>query len=76
MKKKIGRPKMQRSHRKDIIVPIRCNQALYKFIKDAAKENKQTVSEWIRMKVRQAIYNRSLMKQGLYPYTKDVMEEL
>jgi hypothetical protein len=47
--KKVGRPKMAKGEAKGKIVPIRFNTEDLKRITNAAKANRQTVSEWIRI---------------------------
>lgn len=45
---KVGRPRMAKGEAKGKIVPIRLNSDDLKKVTDAAKANKQTVSEFVR----------------------------
>ena len=53
--KKIGRPTLPKAHAKSSIVPVRFNEAGRKRIEAAAKEKGQTVSDFIRRVVEDAM---------------------
>ncbi len=53
--KKIGRPKLPKGEAKGRIVPIRFNASDLKRIESAARASEQTVSEWIRGAVADAM---------------------
>ena len=53
--KKVGRPKLPKGEAKDKIVPIRFTNDVLKAVEAAARSNNQTVSEWIRSTVGNAI---------------------
>ncbi|HEY1938179.1 MAG TPA: hypothetical protein VGJ33_09615 [Candidatus Angelobacter sp.] len=53
--KKVGRPKLPKGEAKGKIVPVRFTNEALKAMKAAAKVNNQTVSEWIRSTVHNAI---------------------
>jgi hypothetical protein len=53
--KKIGRPKLPKGEAKGRIVPIRFSPEAIKAVESAAKANKQTVSEWIRGAITNAM---------------------
>jgi hypothetical protein len=54
-KAKIGRPKLPKGEAKGRIVPVRFNAEDLKRIESAARANRQTVSEWIRGAITNAI---------------------
>jgi hypothetical protein len=51
----VGRPKMAKGEAKGKIVPIRLNADDLKRVTNAAKANKQTVSDWVRNAISIAI---------------------
>ena len=53
--KKVGRPKLPKGEAKGKIVPVRFTNEALKAMEAAAKVNNQTVSEWIRSTVHNAI---------------------
>jgi hypothetical protein len=53
--KKVGRPKLPRGEAKGRIVPVRFTAVDLKAMAAAAKANNQTVSEWIRSTLSNAI---------------------
>jgi predicted HicB family RNase H-like nuclease len=53
--RKVGRPALPKGHAHARIVPVRFNAELFKAITTAAKENKKSVSEWIRSTLHAAI---------------------
>ena len=53
--KKVGRPKLPKGEAKGRIVPVRFTTVDLKAMAAAAKANEQTVSEWIRSTVSNAI---------------------
>ena len=53
--KRPGRPKLPKGQAKGRIVPVRFTSAALKAVEEAAKGNKQTVSEWIRSTLDAAI---------------------
>ena len=55
MKRKPGRPKLPRGEAKGKIVPIRSTKAEAERLAEAARKNDQTVSEWIRRAVFDAL---------------------
>ena len=55
MKRKPGRPKLPRGEAKGKIVPIRFTKAEAERLAEAARKNDQTVSEWIRRAVFDAL---------------------
>ena len=54
-KAKVGRPKLPKGKAKGRIVPVRFNVDDIKAIERAARESKQTLSEWIRSTLNAAI---------------------
>jgi hypothetical protein len=54
-RKKIGRPKLPKGEAKGRIVPVRFNTQDLKRIESAARANHQTVSEWIRGAITNAM---------------------
>ena len=55
MKREPGRPKLPRGEAKGKIVPIRFTKAEAERLAEAARKNDQTVSEWIRRAVFDAL---------------------
>ena len=55
--KKVGRPKLPRGEAKGRIVPVRFTVLDLKAMEAAAKASEQTLSEWIRNTVNNAIQN-------------------
>jgi len=55
VKRKPGRPKLPRGEAKGKIVPIRFTKAEAERLAEAARKNDQTVSEWIRRAVFDAL---------------------
>jgi hypothetical protein len=53
--KKVGRPKLPKGEAKGKIVPVRFTHETLKAVEAVAKLNNQTVSEWIRITVGNAI---------------------
>lgn len=53
--RKVGRPRLPKGHAKGRIVPVRFKVHDLKAMLAAAKANKQTLSEWIRGTLRDAI---------------------
>jgi hypothetical protein len=53
--RKVGRPKLPKGETKGKIVPIRFNNETLKAIEAKAKLHDQTISEWIRSTVGNAI---------------------
>lgn len=53
--KKVGRPKLPRGEAKGKIVPVRFTNEALKAVEAAARGKNQTVSEWIRSIVGDAI---------------------
>lgn len=53
--KKVGRPKLPKGEAKGKIVPVRFTHESLRAMEAAAKLNNQTVSEWIRSTVDNAI---------------------
>jgi hypothetical protein len=53
--KKVGRPKLPKGEAKGRIVPVRFTHEALRTMEAAAKLNNQTVSEWIRNTVDNAI---------------------
>ena len=53
--RRVGRPALPKGKAKGKIVPVRFNQTDLKRIENAAKSNKQSLSEWIRLAVTAAI---------------------
>jgi len=53
--KKVGRPKLPKGEAKGKIVPVRFTNEILKAVEAAAKGKNQTVSEWIRSTVGNAI---------------------
>jgi len=53
--RKPGRPKLPKGQAKGKIVPVRFSPEAIKAVEAAAKESKQTVSEWIRSTLDAAI---------------------
>ncbi len=53
--KKIGRPKLPKGEAKGRIVPVRFNADDLKRIEHAARASRQTVSEWIRGAITNAM---------------------
>lgn len=47
-RKKIGRPKLPKGQAKGRFVPVRFKAEDFKAMKAAAKDSKQSISEWIR----------------------------
>ena len=54
-KAKIGRPKLPEGEAKGRIVPVRFNAEDLKRIESAARANRQTVSDWIRGAITNAM---------------------
>jgi hypothetical protein len=54
-RRKVGRPKLPKSEAKGRIVPVRFTSDDLKAMEAKAKENEQTLSEWIRGTVSAAI---------------------
>jgi len=54
-KPKVGRPKLPKGEAKGRIVPVRFRAEDLKAMERAAREAKQTVSEWIRSAVHAAL---------------------
>lgn len=55
--KKVGRPKLPKGEAKGRIVPVRFTALDLKAMESAAKASEQTLSEWIRNTVSNAIQN-------------------
>ena len=55
--KKVGRPKLPKGEAKGRIVPVRFTALDLKAMEAAAKASEQTLSEWIRNTVSNAIQN-------------------
>jgi len=55
VKREPGRPKLPRGEAKGKIVPIRFTKAEAERLAEAARKNDQTVSEWIRRAVFDAL---------------------
>ena len=53
--RKVGRPRLPKSHAKDRIVPVRFKADELRRIAAAAKASKQNLSEWIRSTLDAAI---------------------
>jgi uncharacterized protein DUF6290 len=53
--KKVGRPKLPKGEAMGKVVPVRFNADDLKKVTAAAKAKKQTVSEWIRTTLSEAI---------------------
>ena len=53
--KKVGRPKLPKGEAKGKIVPVRFTNEVLKAVEAAARGRNQTVSEWIRSTVGNAI---------------------
>jgi predicted HicB family RNase H-like nuclease len=51
----VGRPKLHKDHAKSSIVPVRFNSDERKKVESAAKAKNVSVSEWIRITLREAI---------------------
>jgi|GEM_PF-542936 hypothetical protein len=55
--KKVGRPKLPRGEAKGRIVPVRFTGADLRAMEAVARASEQTLSEWIRSTVSNAIQN-------------------
>jgi predicted HicB family RNase H-like nuclease len=53
--KKVGRPKLAKGNAKAVMLRVRISPAESKILEAAAKANKQSVSEWIRITLRKAV---------------------
>lgn len=53
--KKVGRPKMAKGVAKGTIIPVRFNAEDRKRVESAAKSRNQTLSEWIRTTLLNAL---------------------
>lgn len=53
--KKAGRPKLAKQHRRVHVVQVRVNDSDFKALVSAAHRSKNTLSEWIRDKLLDAI---------------------
>lgn len=53
--RKVGRPKLPKGEAKGRIVPVRFTGEALKAMMEAAKANKQTLSEWIRSTLNAAL---------------------
>lgn len=58
--KKRGRPPLPKGHVKAKIVPMRLQDADVKLFEKAAKSTKQTLSEWMRVTLREAAQRPSV----------------
>jgi hypothetical protein len=58
-RRKVGRPKLPRGEAKGRIVPVRFTALDLKAMEAAAKASEQTLSEWIRSTVSNAIQNET-----------------
>ena len=54
-KPKVGRPKLPKGQAKGRIVPVRFRTQDLKAVERAARQAKQTISEWIRSTVHAAL---------------------
>jgi hypothetical protein len=54
-RRKVGRPKLPKGEAKGRIVPVRFTNEDLKAMEAKARENEQTLSEWIRSAVNAAI---------------------
>jgi hypothetical protein len=53
--RKVGRPKLPKEHVHGRIIPVRFKNDDLKHFSRAARANKQTLSEWIRANLRDAV---------------------